>query len=88
MNVRIVDLETRSYANAPRSSLPGSRRLDSRIEELTNQLQQTTKERRASGRHRVMHDDTSLESERQRAKVESYETQLENMRQSIDSMVC
>ncbi|KAF9472459.1 hypothetical protein BDN70DRAFT_818617, partial [Pholiota conissans] len=89
LNVRIVDLETKSYANAPRASLPGSRRVDSRIEELTSQLQQTTKERRASGRHnRMIHDDQAqqLENERQRAKLESYETQIQSMRQSIDSM--
>lgn len=35
-----------------------------------------------------MHDDTALENERQRAKLESYETQIGNMRQSIDSLVC
>ncbi|KAF8191360.1 nonmuscle myosin heavy chain b [Pholiota molesta] len=89
LNVRIVDLETKSYANAPRTSLPGSRRMDTRIEELTNQLQQTTKERRASGRHnRMIHDDKAqqLENERQRTKLESYETQIQSMRQSIDSM--
>lgn len=85
MKLRIVDLETKSYAKTPRP-VSGSRKMDSRIEELTTQLQQGSKDRRASGRHPRMSD--IHEPLRDNAKVESYEAQIKNMRQSIDSMVC
>ncbi|KAF8958407.1 myosin II heavy chain [Flammula alnicola] len=93
LNVRIVDLETRSYASSPRP-IPGSRRMDSRIEELTNQLQHTGKERRESGRLNRLADklpqdakSQQAESDRQRTKLEAYETQIQGLRQSMDSMV-
>ncbi|KDR70292.1 hypothetical protein GALMADRAFT_128012 [Galerina marginata CBS 339.88] len=91
LNVHIVDLETKSYASSPRS-VPGSRRIDSRIEELANQLQQTSKDRRESGRlkripERSLDAKSQLaESERQKAKLESYESQIQGMRQSMDTM--
>ena len=96
LNVRIVDLETRSYASSPRHNTgTGSRRTDSRIEELTNQLQQTNKDRRESLRHRGPENASSqdsksqlAETERQRAKAEAYENQINNMRQTMDTMVC
>ncbi|KAH9925965.1 nonmuscle myosin heavy chain b [Fomitopsis serialis] len=47
LNLRIVDLETKSL-NVPRPSSTSSRRLESRIEELTNQLNQTSKDSSAS----------------------------------------
>ncbi|KAF5310181.1 hypothetical protein D9619_010457 [Psilocybe cf. subviscida] len=83
LKLRIVDLETKSYAKTPRP-VSGSRKMDSRIEELTTQLQQGSKDRRASGRHPRMSD--IHEPLRDNAKVESYEAQIKNMRQSIDSM--
>jgi myosin protein heavy chain len=94
LNVRIVDLETRSYASPPRHNTgTGPRRIDGRIEELTNQLQQTNK--RESVRHRgpqsaSPQDSKSqlAETERQRAKAETYESQIQNMRQTMDAMVC
>ncbi|KAF8154672.1 class II myosin [Crassisporium funariophilum] len=93
LNVRIVDLETKSYASSPRPT-PGSRRMDSRIEELANQLHHTTNKsdslRMSLQRSpdKLTRDATSqlLESDRQKAKLESYETQIHNMRQSMDNM--
>lgn len=82
LNVRIVDLETKSYASLPRT-MTGSRRMDSRIEELTNQLHQTNRDKG---------DSSKLSLQRSPAKsqqlVESYEAQIENMRKNMDTMVC
>ena len=97
LNVRIVDLETKSYASSPRPAT-GSRRMESRIEELTNQLHQTNKEKSDTSRLQRSADklarDTKFqlaESDRQRAKLEeerkTYESQIQSLRQAMDLMV-
>ncbi|CAA7270852.1 unnamed protein product [Cyclocybe aegerita] len=87
LNVRIVDLETRSYALSPSRTGSTPRRLDSRIEELTNQLQQTSKDRRESLRLNRDGKSQLLDDDRNRSKLESYEVQVQNMRQAMDVMV-
>ncbi|QRV93317.1 Myosin head (motor domain) [Ceratobasidium sp. AG-Ba] len=72
LNLRVVDLETQSYASSPRA--PGTRRMDSRIEELTSKIK----------------SDTLRESERSRARYEeemrAYDEKLQQMRQALDDM--
>lgn len=81
LSVRIVDQEAKSYAKAT----PSSRRRDSRIEELTNQLHQTNKDKGDSSKSgKSQHP----EGDRQKTKVELYEAQIENMRKNMDAMVC
>ena len=86
LNVRIVDLETRSL-NPPRPAAT-SRRLESRIEELTSQLNQTNKD--SSRIHRSA-DKALHEAERQRARLEdevkSYEEKILGMRHKMDELV-
>lgn len=93
LNVRIVDLETKSL-NSPRPATT-SRRMESRIEELTNQLQQTSKD---TSRVNRSADKTArdarfqlAEAERQRARLEeevkAYEAKVVGMRQSMDELV-
>ena len=93
----IVDLETKSYANSPRP-VTNSRRTESRIEELTRQLNQTSKDKGESSRlHRSPDKATrdakvqSAEIDRQRARLEeerkTYETQIASLRDSLDIMV-
>ncbi|KAI0325559.1 hypothetical protein GY45DRAFT_217193 [Cubamyces sp. BRFM 1775] len=85
LNVRIVDLETKSL-NPPRPATT-SRRLESRIEELTSQLTQSNKE---SSRIHVSADKALAEVERQRLRLEEevkgYETKIVNMRQAMDKL--
>lgn len=85
-NVRIVDLETKSM-NAPRPAAT-SRRLESRIEELTNQLNQSTRD---SSRMHFTADKAVAEVERQKARLEQevqdYETRIKDMRQRMDELV-
>jgi len=94
LNVRIVDLETRSYANSPR---PGpSRKTESRIEELTGQLNQHKTDKNDPSRLHRSADKLArdakfqqAESERQRIKFEeeriAYEAQIQELRQSLDA---
>lgn len=96
LNVHIVDLETRSYANSPR---PGpSRRTESRIEELTGQLNQHKTDKNDTSRlqrsaDKLAHDAKfqQAESERQRIKFEeeriAYEAHIQELRQSLDATV-
>lgn len=94
LNVRIVDLETRAFAASPRAP-PASRRLESRIDELQSKLSQESKEKTDSIRvHRTAERDTKFqlaEAERQRLrleeKVQEAETQVNEMRQSLDALV-
>ena len=94
LNVRVVDLETKSYANTSR---PGTipRRPDSRIEEITSQLHQ-----QATGNSRVMRSADRMsrdfkfqqsEVDRQKAKMEEerrmYEGQIANLRKELDNKV-
>ncbi|KAL0070997.1 class II myosin [Marasmius tenuissimus] len=93
LNVRVVDLETKSYAS---SSRPGTlaRRADSRIEEITSQLTQ-----QSTGNSRVMRSADRMsrdfkfqqsEVDRQKTKMDeerrSYETQVQSLRQQMDKM--
>jgi len=95
LNVRIVDLETRSYANSPRPATI-SRRVDGRIEELTNQLNQNNRDRNALGRsaEKLAKDVKFQQSEleRQRAKFEEekkeYEARIQDLRNALDMVVC
>ncbi|KAI0338330.1 hypothetical protein BDW22DRAFT_704784 [Trametopsis cervina] len=92
LNVRVVDLETRSL-NSPRP-VTTSRRLESRIEELTNQLNQSTKD---TSRVNRSADKTArdarwqlAESDRARARLEeevkNYEGKLLSLRQAMDEL--
>jgi myosin protein heavy chain len=97
LNVRIVDLETKSYSRMPQSSGGGDqatiRGLRSRLEELTRELNNTANQHdRASisrGREATMR---LAESDRQRSKLEeevnAYEQKVNAMRQAMDVMVC
>ena len=91
LNARVVDLETKSYASSSRTA-PSSRRRDSRIEELTNQLHQTNKDKGdsliKSSLQRSPGKSQHPEAGRQNGKVEPYEDQIENMRKSMNAMVC
>ncbi|KAL6303713.1 nonmuscle myosin heavy chain b [Sparassis latifolia] len=92
LNVRIVDLETRSL-NSPRPAST-SRRHDSRVEELTNQLNQNSKD--SSRFYRTADKNARdakfqlAEADRQRVRLEeqvkSYETKLVGMRQAMDEL--
>jgi hypothetical protein len=64
--------------------------MDSRIEELTHQLHQTGKDKGNSLRSNLQRSPvkSQLEADRQRAKTELYEAQIESMRNSMDAMVC
>lgn len=97
LNVRIVDLETKSYTSSPRPPTT-SRRMESRIEELTSQLNQTNKDKTDNSRLQRSADKIArdakfqlAESDRQRAKLEeerkAYEAQLQSLRQAMDTMV-
>ncbi|KAL1700520.1 nonmuscle myosin heavy chain b [Schizophyllum commune] len=85
LNVRIVDLETKSLANASRPATI-SRRADPRIEELTSQLSGK------AGNQRTVRDakHAVAEVERQRAKFEeerrAYEAKLEELRRRTDQL--
>ncbi|KAG2004634.1 nonmuscle myosin heavy chain b [Coprinopsis cinerea AmutBmut pab1-1] len=79
LNVRIVDLETRSYASPSRLSLGGTpRKVDSRIDDLASQLSSSSG---SSGRL----------TDKQRIKMEEekrlHEAQIHNLRKQMDSMV-
>ncbi|CCM01260.1 uncharacterized protein FIBRA_03309 [Fibroporia radiculosa] len=92
LNVRIVDLETRSL-NSQRPSVT-SRRLESRIEELTNQLNQSSKD--SVRLHRTVDKSARdanyqlAEAERQKSRLEeevkSYEAKILDMRQTMDEL--
>ena len=93
--MRIVDLETKSL-NSPRPAPSTARRLESRIEELTNQLQQQSSKDSLRMSRTVDRSsrDTKFqlaEAERQKARLEeevkSYEERLTNMRRSMDELV-
>lgn len=89
--MRIIDLETKSYSRNPQfSSAATIRRLESRIEELTNQLGQVAKDHRRAS----LSSDFStqlIESERQRGRLEEevhlYDEKVKAMRLQMDVMV-
>lgn len=84
LNVRIIDLETKSYASSSRPATL-SRKADSRIEEITGQLT-------GKGHAHRLSRDSKFDFERQRAKLDDerkvYESQLASMRKSVDELVC
>lgn len=96
LNVRIVDLETKSYTNSLHSS-PTVRQLQSRIDELATQLKQASSEKFDSSRpHRpdnVVRDMQLqlAESERHCGKLEeerkASENQINTLRQTLDRVV-
>ncbi|THH29323.1 hypothetical protein EUX98_g4864 [Antrodiella citrinella] len=90
LNVRIVDLETKSL-NSPKPTT--SRRLENRIEELTSQLTLTTKDSsRLRSVDKTARDTKSqlAEADRQRTRLEeevkSYEVKVLNMRHKMDEL--
>lgn len=95
--VRIVDLETKSYQSSPRPGT-GSRRMESRIAELTDQLSQTSRDKSETVRMQRAADkgtrDAKMqlaESDRQRGRMEdevrNYEAKLAGMRQAMAELV-
>ena len=92
--MRIVDLETKSL-NSPRPAPATSRRLESRIEELTNQLSQSSKDSVRSHRtaDRGVRDAKYqlAETDRQRVRLEeevkAYEAKVVTMRHTMDELV-
>lgn len=99
LNLRIVDLETKAYVSSPRAPRDrDSRRLESRIEELTNKLTQESKEKSDSIRMSRSVDksirDTKyqlIESDRQRNRLEdeqkNYEKKIQDLRNHVDELV-
>ncbi|OAX41215.1 hypothetical protein K503DRAFT_848546 [Rhizopogon vinicolor AM-OR11-026] len=95
LNVRIVDLETKSYANSLHPS-PTVRQLQSRIDELTDQLKQASSDKFDS--NRVPRSDKAVrdiqlqlaESDRHRVKLEeernNSEDQINTLRQTLDKV--
>lgn len=93
LNVRVVDLETRSL-NSPRPATT-SRRLESRIEELTKQLSQSSKD--SSRVHRTADKsardakfqlaEIDRQKERLEEEVKAYEAKVVSMRQAMDELV-
>lgn len=93
LNLRIVDLETKSLN--PSRPATASRRFESRIEELTSQLNQSTKDRSRLSRSVDKNTNDArfqlAESDRQRARLEeevkTFEAKIVNMRQTMDELV-
>jgi myosin heavy chain 9/10/11/14 len=96
LNLRIVDLETKSYVASPTPAR--SRRLESRIEELTNKLNQESKEKSETMKMQRDADKSAreiqlqlTESERQRLKLQEemrvYESKVIGLRETVDQLV-
>lgn len=95
LNVRVVDLETKSYANSPHPSST-VRQLQGRIDELTTQLKQVSREKVDS--NRLHSSDKAIrdiqlqlaESERHHIKLEEErkisEGQIISLRQTLDKV--
>lgn len=83
LNVRIIDLETKSYASTSRPATL-SRKTDSRIEEITSQLT-------GKGHAHRLSRDSKFDLDRQRVKLDEerkgYEMQLATLRKSMDELV-
>ncbi|KAK2467941.1 hypothetical protein APHAL10511_000236 [Amanita phalloides] len=89
LNVHIVDLETKSYANTPRSTV--ARRMDNRIEELAQRLNSNSDRRSPRSPDKARDSKLQLaETERQRAKLDeerkAFEAQIITLRQTMDKM--
>ncbi|KAG8883338.1 hypothetical protein FRB97_006763 [Tulasnella sp. 331] len=96
LNVRVVDLETRAYVSSPRP-VSTSRRLETKIEELTGKLQQESKEKSDTVRAHRSADKTArdiqfqlAESERLRTRQEDElrkaEARVDSMKQTVNNM--
>lgn len=96
LNVRMVEYETKAYANSPRPAT--SRRQETRIEELTKRLQEEEKEKSETARLHRSADKTAremrfqlLESDRQRLRLEeevkTYESKVQGLRQEYSELV-
>lgn len=91
LNVRVVDLETKSL-NSPKPATT-SRRLESRIEELTSQLTSNSNSRLHRSSDKTARDAKFqlAEADRQRTRLEeevkTYEAKVLNMRQAMDELV-
>lgn len=96
LSVRIVELETKAIANAPRPM--ASKRLESRIEELTTRLNQEEKEKSETLRLHRTADKTARdmsfrlqESDRHRLRLEEelkgYEEKVQALRQKQTELV-
>lgn len=95
-NVRVVDLETKSYTSTPQPNAT-VRQLQARIEELTTQLSHAANDKRHStplrSSDKVVRDiQLQLqESERHRSKLEEdrelSETQIQSLREKLDKAV-
>ena len=96
LNVRIVEYETKAYANSPRPAV--SRRQETRIEELTKRLQEQEKEKSETAQLHRSADKTArdmkfqlLESDRQRLRLEeevkSYESKVQGLRKEFSDLV-
>lgn len=95
LNVRVVDLETKSYTNSPHPTST-VRQLQSRIDELTTQLKQASSEKVDS--NRLHSSDKAIrdiqlqlaESERHHMKLEEErkisEDQITSLRQKLDEV--
>ena len=95
LNVRIVDLETKSL-NSPRPAPSTARRLESRIEELTNQLNQQaskdssvraqrTGERNRDARLQIA--EVERQKNRLEEEVKASEGKIQTLRETIDKLV-
>jgi myosin protein heavy chain len=95
LNVRVVDLETKSYVNSPHPTST-VKQLQSRIDELTTQLKQASSEKVDS--NRLHSSDKAVrdiqlqlaESERHHIKLEEErkisESQIASLRQTLDKV--
>lgn len=95
----MVDLETKAYVSSPRAPRDrDSRRLESRIEELTSKLTQESKEKSDSVRMNRSADKSArdtkfqlMESDRQRIRLEeeqkNYEKKIQDLRKNVDELV-
>jgi hypothetical protein len=81
--VHILDLETKSLVSSPPGVQSGVKR-----DELTNKLQQSTKDRRESLGLSRDGKFPSAGDDRVRTKLEAYEAQINGMRQVVDKVVC
>lgn len=90
----MIDLETKSL-NSPKPNA-SSKRLENRIEELTNRLSQSTKD--GPRLHRTTDQSVRdvksqlVEADRHRVRLEeevkTYETKVLGMRKTVDELVC
>jgi myosin heavy chain 9/10/11/14 len=90
LKLKIVDLETKSYANSQRATI--GRRPLSAVEEVAGQLQQGDASRLRSA-EKIARDAKfqQAESERQRAKMDeerkAYQAEISQLRQAISDVV-